>query len=147
MAGPETPRDDAVAAEASSEPAVVRGADVVASGADRGDALEAEHGEAVRDDVVTATLRRSPKYTMFLLLGAALGVVIALILTVAFSGTQQPSAEGYAYSQGQVFGFLILICVPVGLVVSGTVALILDRAAARRARELTVERERFRTRD
>ena len=98
----------------------------------------------VRDDVVTATLRRSPKYTMFLLAGAALGVVIALILTTAFPGTQLPSESGYTYSAGQVFGFLTLFCVPVGLAGGGIVALIIDRSSARRARELTVGRERFR---
>ncbi len=98
----------------------------------------------VADGVVTATLRRSPKYTVFLLVGAAVGVLIALILTYAFHGTDQPSAAGYTYSQGQVFGFLILLCVPVGLVIFGGLALLLDRAGRRRARELTVARERFR---
>lgn len=98
----------------------------------------------VADDVITATLRRSPKYTMFLLAGAALGVLIALILTTAFHGTQLPSESGYTYSAGQVFGFLTLLCVPVGLAVGGIVALVIDRSSARRARELTVGRERFR---
>lgn len=131
MAEPETPRDDA-AAVSSAEPV---------------NAGDADGGQVVRDDVVTATLRRSPKYTVFLLLGAGLGVIVALILTLAFPGTRQPSAEGYAYSQGQVFGFLMLICVPAGLVLAGIVALILDRIAARRTRELSVERERFRAED
>jgi hypothetical protein len=94
-----------------------------------------------QDVVVSATLRRSPKYAVFLLLGAALGVVAALILTVAFNGSQQASEAGYTYSQGQIFGFLTLLCVPVCLAIAGGVALLLDRSAARRARELTVARE------
>ena len=94
-----------------------------------------------QDVVVSATLRRSPKYAVFLLLGAALGVLAALILTVAFNGSQQASEAGYTYSQGQVFGFLTLLCVPVCLAIAGGVALLLDRSAARRARELTVARE------
>lgn len=95
-------------------------------------------------ETLTVSVRRSPKYATFLLLGAALGVIVALILTVTFNGSQQATEAGYTYSLGQVFGFLTLLFVPVGLVIGGVVALILDRAAARRARELTVAREHFR---
>lgn len=98
----------------------------------------------VADDVVTASLRRSPKYTVFLLVGAALGVLVALILTFAFNGSAQPNEAGIQYSTGQVFGFLILLCVPVGVAILGVVALLLDRSSRRRTRELTVSRERFR---
>ena len=44
-----------------------------------------------RERIETVRLRRSPKYSIFLLLGAALGIVVALILTVAFNGTQVES--------------------------------------------------------
>ena len=143
MAGTGTPRDDsphaALPDAALSDAAPPVDAVLPADGSPAGTAAA-----PVRDDVVTATLRRSPKYTMFLLAGAALGVVIALILTTAFHGTQLPSESGYTYSAGQVFGFLTLFCVPVGLAVGGIVALIIDHSSARRARELTVGRERFR---
>lgn len=113
------------------------------AGDDRRDETDAASAP-VADDVVTATLRRSPKYTVFLLVGAAVGVLIALILTFAFNGTAQPNDAGIQYSQGQVFGFLTLLCVPVGVAIFGVVALLLDRASRRRTRELTVSRERFR---
>lgn len=98
----------------------------------------------VTGGVVTATVRRSPKYTVFLLIGAAFGVLLALILTFAFNGSQTPSESGFLYSQGQIFGFLMLMCIPAGLALFGVLALVLDRASRRRTRELSVAREHFR---
>ena len=61
--------------------------------------------------VETARLRRSPKFAAFLLLGAALGVLVALILTFAFGGAGDESTYiGVVYSSGQIFGFLLLGC-------------------------------------
>ncbi len=71
-----------------------------------------------------------------------------MILTFAFDGTVDVSPNtGMVYSQTQVFGFLALICVTVGVVVGGVVALILDRVFARRTREVTVDRESVRLED
>ena len=87
-------------------------------------------------------MRRAPKFSVFLLLGAGAGVVVALILTFAFGGTVDESPNtGLAYSQGQVFGFLALICVTVGVALGGIVALVLDRLSSRRAREVAVDHE------
>ena len=81
------------------------------------------------------TVRRAPKYGVFLALGAALGILAAMILTFSFSGTFDESPNtGLVYDQGQVFGFLLLICIPVGLAVTGGLALILDRTVGRRTR-------------
>lgn len=93
-------------------------------------------------------MRRSPKYAVFLTVGAALGLIVAMILTLAFDGTGQESPNtGLVYSQGQVFGFLLLIFVAVGLALGGAVALILDRVYAARARTYTVDHERIITTD
>ena len=63
-------------------------------------------------------------------------MLVALILTFAFSGTDGMSPNtGLVYSQGQVFGFLVLICIAAGLALGRTVALILDRRSSRRRRK------------
>ncbi|WJL97163.1 potassium transporter Trk [Microbacterium sp. ET2] len=93
-----------------------------------------------RDEVETVSVRRSPKYSAFLLAGAALGILTALILTFGFDGSAQVSDNtGMEYSTGQVFGFLLLIFIPVGLAVMGAVALILDRTSGRRTRQVRVD--------
>lgn len=96
----------------------------------------------VDDQVVTVRVRRSPKYAVFLVLGAALGILVALVLTFAFAGTLQKSPNtGLMYSQTQVFGFVALICVPIGIAAGGLVALLLDRTIGRRTREVAADRE------
>lgn len=87
-------------------------------------------------------VRRAPKFSVFLLVGAGLGLLTAMILTFAFDGSTGESPNtGLVYTSGQVFGFLALICVAVGVAVFGVLALILDRASRRSAREVTVDRE------
>ncbi|MEV7694434.1 potassium transporter Trk [Microbacterium sp. NPDC089189] len=106
---------------------------------------EPQHPETPRiitdETSETVRVRRAPKYSVFLVLGGALGILAAMILTFTFTGTEEPSAAGVQYSQMQVFGFLALIGVVVGIVVGGVVALLFDRAFARRAREVAVEHE------
>ena len=93
--------------------------------------------------IETARVRRSPRYGIFFALGAALGIVAALVLTYAFDGTDDPSvATTVQYSTGQVFGFLLLWCIPIGVALAGVVALILDRRLSRRTREVRVDHER-----
>lgn len=96
--------------------------------------------ERSQDRVESVRVRRAPKISVFLILGAALGVLVALILTFAFNGTAEVSPNtGMEYSQGQVFGFLLLICVPVGLALAGVVALIFDRRSRRHTHEVVVD--------
>ncbi|MCR2762655.1 potassium transporter Trk [Microbacterium sp. zg.B48] len=93
------------------------------------------------DRIETVRVRRTPKYAVFLIAGAGLGLLVALILTFASNGTADTSPNtGLIYSQGQVFGFLALICITVGVAIGGVTALILDRVLARRSREVTVDR-------
>ncbi len=91
----------------------------------------------------TATVRRSPRYAIFFAAGAVLGILIALILTFAFDGTadKSPSTQ-VLYSTSQVFGFLCLVCIPIGLAIGGVVALVLDRRMARRAHQVRIDHER-----
>ncbi|MFT3797963.1 potassium transporter Trk [Microbacterium sp.] len=93
--------------------------------------------------IETARLRRSPRYAAFLLVGAGLGILVAVLLTFLFDGTAEPSATtGVEYSTSQVFGFVCLVCIPVGLALGGGVALVADRMLARRARNVLVDHER-----
>lgn len=93
-----------------------------------------------------ARVRRAPRVGVFLLLGAALGVVAALILTFAFDGADEQSPfTTVQYGTGQVFGFLVLMCVPIGVALGGLVAVILDRTVGRRTRTVTVSHEHVRT--
>ncbi|QEW01752.1 potassium transporter Trk [Microbacterium lushaniae] len=97
---------------------------------------------SVRDEIETVRVRRSPKYGVFLALGAALGLLVAMILTFAFDGTAMESPNsGMQYSTTQVFGFVTLICVPVGIALAGALALILDRVVGRRTRDVRVDHE------
>lgn len=109
---------------------------------------ESEPTPSVTDEVVTARVRRSPKYGVFLVLGAAVGILAAMILTFAFNGTDEVSPNtGLEYTTMQVFGFVTLICVPVGIALAGIVALVLDRIVGRRTREVRVDHESVRLPD
>ena len=72
-----------------------------------------------------------------------LGILAALILTFAFDGTaQQSPSTQVTYSTSQVFGFLSLVCIPIGLAVGAAVALVLDRVLSRRTRDVRIDHER-----
>ncbi|KQO97859.1 hypothetical protein ASF30_15415 [Leifsonia sp. Leaf264] len=86
--------------------------------------VEITRGEAV--------VRRSPRYLRFLLTGAVVGILVALVLTVTFPANDE-------FSSGQVFGFLLLLCGIIGMTLGAVVALILDRTLAKRARTEAVE--------
>lgn len=88
-----------------------------------------------------ARVRRVPKYGVFLTLGGALGVIAAMVLTFAFDGSSEKSAVGVLYSQGQVFGFLLLFCIAGGVALGAVVALVLDRTVGRKTHAVTIERE------
>ncbi len=79
-------------------------------------------------------VRRSPKILNFLLTGAVLGAIVALILTFAFPANAE-------YPVSQVFGFLLVLGIVIGAAVGGIFALIFERTSQRRAREIGAVRE------
>lgn len=88
------------------------------------------------------TVRRSPRYGVFAALGAALGVIVAMILATAFDGSSEPSPfTEVVYSPSQAFGFILLWCVPAGILVAMAVALLLERTMRRRTRSVAVIHE------
>ncbi|WP_137845290.1 potassium transporter Trk [Microbacterium sp. 2FI] len=98
--------------------------------------------DRVEDHIETVRVRRAPKFSVFLVVGAGLGILVALILTFAFDGSDAVSPNtGVVYSSGQVFGFLTLVCVTVGVALAAIVALIFDRSSSRHIREVTVDHE------
>ncbi|WP_261165478.1 potassium transporter Trk [Microbacterium sp. Marseille-Q6965] len=81
-------------------------------------------------------VRRAPKYGVFAALGAMLGIVAAMILSTVFDGTSEPSRyTEIEYTASQAFGFILLWCLPAGILVGMLVALLLDRTVGRRVRE------------
>jgi peptidoglycan/LPS O-acetylase OafA/YrhL len=78
-------------------------------------------------------VRRSPKILQFLITGAVVGAIVALILTLSFP----PNDE---FSPIQVFGFLLLICVVAAGILAGLAAIITDAILSRRIRTLTADR-------
>lgn len=89
-----------------------------------------------------ATVRRVPRYGVFMGLGAALAAVVAAIL--AFTGDGGPSIIGVEYSTSQVLGFALLYLVPIGVALGAGVAILLERLTRRSDRIVRVERERIR---
>ncbi len=92
--------------------------------------------EALETDVTSdsVTVRRAPRYGRFITVGAIVGAVVALILTFVFP-------ENEEFDRGQVFGFLVIACAAIGVALGALVALLLDRASARRTTPAIVEHE------
>ena len=82
----------------------------------------------------TVTVRRSPRYLRFFILGLILGVIAALVLTVAFPVDAQ-------YTVLQVFGFMLLISLSIGGALGLVVAIILDRTVGKRTITTQATRE------
>lgn len=95
----------------------------------------------VRDEIQTVTVRRAPKYGVFLAAGAFVGILVALILTVTIDGTDVSPYTQVVYSDLQVFGFTALICIVAGVALAGIVALIFERTVGGRARQVVVDHE------
>lgn len=97
----------------------------------------------IRDEIETVSVRRAPKYGVFMLAGAFLGILAALILTVAIDGANVSPYTQVAYSQLQVFGFTALICVVIGISVAAVAALVFERVLNSRTRLVTVDHEQY----
>lgn len=88
-------------------------------------------------------VHRAPKIWGFLGLGAILGVIATLVLTLAFrpaDGGATVTEDGTEFGLTQVFGFLLVCLIPLGAALGALVAIVLDRVMSRRAVEVDVER-------
>ncbi|TFC90639.1 MULTISPECIES: hypothetical protein [Cryobacterium] len=89
-------------------------------------------GESVVDKA-TVTVRRSPRFFNFMLLGAVIGAITALVLTIVFP-------ENAEFGATQVFGFLLLAFVALGVTLGAVVAIFIDRVISRRGKTVIVDR-------
>jgi hypothetical protein len=89
-----------------------------------------EHGTVTESSV---RVKRSPRYARFMIAGAVVFAVIALVLTFAFPANP-------TYDRGAVFGFLLLLCGSIGVALGAVIALLIDRSANRRARTVVADR-------
>ena len=81
----------------------------------------------------TLVVRRSPRYTSFMIVGAAVGALLALLLTVIFPRNAD-------FDPAQVFGFLLLGGIAIGVAVSCLIAMVLDRIVGRSSTTVVVDR-------
>jgi NhaP-type Na+/H+ or K+/H+ antiporter len=89
---------------------------------------------------VEATVRRVPRYGVLMGIGVVVGIIAAGILT--WIGSFEASeALDVVYPPGQVFGFLLLWTVPIGIALGGVAGLIMERVARRHDRVVQVDRE------
>jgi len=93
---------------------------------------ESGEGEILVDQA-RVSVRRSPRYLNFMILGAVVGAILALVLTVAFP----TNAE---FGPSQVFGFLLLAGVVAGVAVGAVAAMVIDRVTGRSAATVVVDR-------
>ncbi|MFE1646385.1 hypothetical protein [Microbacterium sp. P01] len=94
------------------------------------------------EELLDVSVRRAPRIGRFLGMGIVLGLLASTVLTVA-SGMNE--AAGGIVSSGPsgvllVFGVLSAVCIGIGLVIFGGMALVLDRMMARTLRHSLAER-------
>ncbi|MBT1544360.1 hypothetical protein [Curtobacterium aurantiacum] len=83
------------------------------------------------------TIRRAPKFGVFIVGGAVLGFLVTLVvitLTMNLGGQQDDT------SFGSLVGYFSLWGVTIGAFVGAVIAIVLDRVYARRSARLTAER-------
>ena len=83
-------------------------------------------------NTVDVTIRRAPKIPVFLVLGALVGLVGTLIVTAL-----QPADPAIGFAA--LFGYFCIYGIPLGVVLGGFLAILLDRVSARRAKSVTAE--------
>lgn len=80
------------------------------------------------------TIRRAPKLSVFIAIGAFLGVLTTLILT-----SQYPTDPAVGFPA--TVGYFLLFGIPAGVVLGAAVGLLIDAASRRRARTVDASRE------
>ncbi|MFP3397577.1 hypothetical protein SB749_14700 [Brevibacterium sp. SIMBA_078] len=85
-------------------------------------------------DQIDVSVRRSPKYSVFMGIGAVLGIVAAGILAVFVDPADMPM--GYTVAKG--LGLLLLVLGIGGLFLGGLVALLLDWRGRKKSKEFRV---------
>jgi membrane associated rhomboid family serine protease len=92
------------------------------------------------DRETSVRIRRAPKFSVFLVLGALVGILVSLVLTASF-----PIDPKVGF--GPTFGYFAIYGFVAGLLVGAIVALIFDRALARRTKTVKVTVDRLQVPD
>jgi hypothetical protein len=92
------------------------------------------------DRATRVRIRRAPKFSVFVVLGAVAGVLVALILTASF-----PIDPSVGF--GPIFGYFAIYGFVGGILVGSLVALIFDRVLSRRAKTVAVTVDRLQVPD
>jgi hypothetical protein len=79
-----------------------------------------------------ANIRRAPKIPVFIVLGALIGGLVTIGLTVSFPVDQTVGLPA-------TVGYFLLYGIPAGMALGALVAIVLDRVSARRTSTVTVE--------
>lgn len=95
-----------------------------------GSQTDLAEGAAIPAEV---SIRRAPKISVFLILGALVGFLGTLILTALQS---VDPAIGFT----ALFGYFLIYGIPAGVVLGAIVAVLLDRSSSRRAKVVPAER-------
>jgi hypothetical protein len=80
-------------------------------------------------------VRRSPRIGVFLLVGAVVGALVAIV-----SVNVNPAGASSTTPEVQTVAFLIALLAPLGALLAGIVALLVDRVSERRAKTVDAER-------
>ncbi len=91
------------------------------------DPAAAEPEVEVVQSEVEVELRRSVRWTRLLIVGAVIGVVVAVLASLSF-----PVEEGADYTMRQIAGFMAIIGGAIGVGIGGLLALILNQVAKRK---------------
>lgn len=78
------------------------------------------------DETVDVRIRRAPKLGVFLALGAALGLLAALVFTSVFEVDPNVGFTG-------TFAYIALYSIPLGIALAAIIGLVIDRVSKRRA--------------
>jgi hypothetical protein len=92
------------------------------------------------ESVTRVRIRRAPKFSVFLVLGALAGILVALILTASF-----PVDPKVGF--GPVFGYFAIYGFVGGILVGSIVALVFDRVLSRSTKTVSVTVDRLQVPD
>jgi membrane associated rhomboid family serine protease len=88
------------------------------------------------DNQTRVQIRRAPRFSVFLILGAVIGVIAAFVVTSI-------SPDDAKISFGAVFGYSAIFGVTAGVLLAAIIALIVDRRSSRRAKTVTATIDRL----
>lgn len=96
--------------------------------------LVGDNGSVSKPEADEVRIRRAPKFGAFVVVGAAVGAIVTLIVTAQFPADP---AVGF----GALFAYFCLYGVTAGAALGAVIAIVLDRILARRAKTVEAERE------